>query len=192
MHRLTPRMLDAIAIAVALVILAAGAWFVWSERIHARAERASQLAAAERLRDDLAKAEDRLSRQLGVLGEAETLVQADKALVRSLAIRNEVLGQITQLAGDSGLAVDALSPRTPRSKPPIHVVDMGLTGRGTFPDLLRFLRRAKQIMPDIRVEAILVSGEAGRATPDLAFKIDLAWHAVSADSAAAAPPKTGP
>ncbi|MBX3365088.1 MAG: hypothetical protein KF866_10010 [Phycisphaeraceae bacterium] len=187
-----PRIINAAGFTLAALIAAGVALLVWREQVQENRHRESRLNAAMSFESDLAKAEDRLQRHSALLQLAESKLSIEQSVLRPLTIRNEIIGQITRLAGDCGLAVDALTPRPPRTQPPIQVVDMSLTGRGEFPDLVRFIRRSRQLMPDVRVQALLVNGDASRATPDLAFKIDLAWHAADAGSNGTATPKSQP
>lgn len=135
----------------------------------AAVELASRLDEAARLRGELAQAEARAR-------QARQRVEEAPRILRPLDGMNARLSELTNLAMECALSVEALSPGEPMRQERLVRVPVRLAGRGGYADVVRFLETLHARFPDVDVEGLRLAspGEAGGSAT---FSIDCAWLA---------------
>lgn len=182
--------IDAAGLAL-VVAIAAIAYFALVGPIldKARDARASSVALATRLeevgalRGELARAEARAR-------EARLRVEQAPLILRPLGAMNARLSELTDLAVECALSIEALTPGQPVRQERLVRVPVRLAGRGRYADCVRFLGFVHDRFPDVDIDGFrLVSMGEGDAAA-ASFSIDCAWLAArEGASTAPTPPK---
>lgn len=168
-----------------LVVLTGGFWLTsikpaLARAREARALRASMVEASTRVHTLEQLARDT---EIEVKEASEQLENVSIRLV-SIDERNTRLSDLTSLATRVGLTVDEVSPSEPTSGEFFDEVRIRLRGRGSYPDVARFMHRLSEEQPDTEVRTFRTAGNGYEGM----FEMWLVWRALpSTDSRGTSP-----
>lgn len=171
--------IDAGALLLALAAAAATYFLGVAPAVRARAqERAKQeaLGPQEELRNQSVLA---LQQAVKRLDAAHQELDASPLRLEPVSQVNHRLVRITELAADTGLGLDQMTPGAQTPSEDAVVVELRLTGRGDFPESLLFLARLHSDFADMAVTGFRLSGNSGAPGARGTFAFDLAWYAAS-------------
>lgn len=131
--------------------------------------------------DELTEQADTLQAQRRALAHrierADEQLATDSITLRPRSALNEVLAELTDEAQQASLRVDQLQPREAVDGALFDTVPLTLTGRGSYPDTVRFLHQLHEQHADLLVRGLTISRDDRAASGGGVFSLDLAWRA---------------
>ena len=126
----------------------------------------------------------------------QTMTQRLDALQRELAEcplqlqsadrLNERLAAVTDLVSASGLALQQIQPGRTESSGRFTTVAIHVSGNGSYPACVGFVRELRRRMPDMSVNAMQLAGRPSDPLAAATFSFELVWH-TRPDAVPAAP-----
>lgn len=179
-HRSELLRIDATGVFVCIVITA-GAYFGGVRP--ALDSRTSAVAAAAEIieiREDNGRVESKLKASIRSVEGKETGLREVAVALKPATEVNQQIARLADLADASDLAVENVLPGSSTVDRKVTQVQLRLSGRGSFVQILSFMRDVRQQLPDTVVSGISVRGQPRNRTERPTFGLDLIWHAIPA------------
>ncbi len=176
--------IDAAAVVVALCAGFGVYSLVVGPALKARAQeraRAEELGPQEALRE---QQENSLRRAVDRLAAAQHELEASPLRLEPVSQINHRHAKVTELAAETGLNLDQVTPGEQTPSSDAVVVALRLTGRGEFPAAVLFMARLHSEFPDMAVNGFRLSANPAPGEVKGTFVFDLAWYAASGDTEA--------
>lgn len=163
----------------ALIASLVGAfWLVSVKPSLARAQQAEELRVSMIEASTRVRTLEQLVRETGLeVQEASDQLESVSIRLVSIDERNTRLADLTALATEVGLDVDEVSPSDPVSGELFDEVKIRLRGRGSFPDVARFMHRLAAEQPDTEVRTFRTAGNGGGENKAV-FEMWMVWRAL--------------
>jgi Tfp pilus assembly protein PilO len=147
--------------------------------------RDDRVARDESLRAAIEQASSLVSTTRGLrtqLTSAQTaLAQIDIPLQPATSINLRV-AELTTLAGECKLEMDAIQPGTITHSPRFGEIPIQISGRGTYRTMADFLHRLRRQFPDTAIRAFELSATPEDPNALASFNVRLVWYVQSARS----------
>lgn len=126
-----------------------------------------------------------LARAAGIRVTSEGQLQAARESLTKCPLRlepfeniNQRMTAILKLSVASGLKIDEIGPGNPTIDAYYQTVPIDLTGKGSFPNAVAFLRTLRQQFPDTVVGSLRITRGTTDTSPIGTFAFHLKWHAL--------------
>lgn len=164
-------------IGVAALLCCAVVWYLIGVRpvMDARAEMTSAAAEIETRRGEIAKAGHTVTSLNDQVLAAEQTEAARAVRLGKASQINSRVDALAELALAAGLRLDSIRPGEPILAPKFTSVPIVISGGGSYPTAVEFLRALRVRFPDVGVRGFdlrAANGESGIG----AFAFDLVWY----------------
>ena len=103
------------------------------------------------------------------------VAQASELKLQPPSQINDRLSDLSTIAGDCGLVVEAIEPGETLPSVRYSTVPIRINGRGTYPQFVQFIHALRAKLPDTSVTDVNLSG--GGTDISANFTINVLWHA---------------
>jgi len=125
-------------------------------------------------REQIGKLQSTMHNMNGQIASLQTALDSELKLLPPSQI-NDRLSSVSTLAADHGLIVEAIEPGETSSAQRFSTIPIRITGRGTYPQLAKFIHALRSELPDISVTDISISG--GGTGVAATVSLNLLWYA---------------
>lgn len=167
--------IDGAALALCL-LLSCGAYFAAvGPMLASRDDRAAHSLALTETRDQATRmvADTRAIRTL--LNNAQTDLAKIEIPLQTPAAVNQRLAELTGLAGECGLEVQAMQPGTLVNSQRYAQLPIQVSGTGSYRTCMKFLHSLRQRFPDTAMKAFELSASPTEPNTPTSFNFQLAW-----------------
>jgi Tfp pilus assembly protein PilO len=186
LHAIQHRPVAVHATGAAVVLLLTGAFYLTTLAPHD-----ARQAAMQRLTDQLAdqrRRAEQIDRSRRALEQQLRNAQAD-LVATPIAFDtpreiNQQLARIAELAGWSGLTVEAVDPGKPTTGPMLATQPIRIAGRGGFGACHTFMRVLREESPETSVKTFSLAADSNPS--ELRFEMELLWYSRPDGASAAA------
>jgi Tfp pilus assembly protein PilO len=177
--------IDAAAVGLCM-LLSAGAYFAAiGPMLSSRDDRSAREASLVETKDQATRmvADARLIR--AQLNHAQIALAKIEIPLQSATAVNQRLAELTALAGECGLEVQAVQPGAILSSQRYALLPIQVSGTGTYRTCTKFLHRLGEKFPDTAMRAFELSANPAEPATPASFNFQLSWYVQPSNSAAA-------
>jgi len=118
-----------------------------------------------------------LQRTRNSASEVQIFLKDHGTTLESRSRLNDRLTAIIALATECGLVPDGIEPQRQSAEPLFTTIALRLSGRGSYPNCVRFLEKLRRDMPHNTIAGIELSAAPSGNDAEVAFNLQLIWHA---------------
>ena len=118
-----------------------------------------------------------LKRTRNSVAEVQAFLKDHGITLESRSRLNDRLTAIIALATECGLVPEGIEPQRQSAEPLFTTIALRLSGRGSYPNCVRFLEKLRRDMPHNTIAGIELSAAPSGKDAEVAFNLQLVWHA---------------
>lgn len=118
-----------------------------------------------------------LKRTRNSVSEVQAFLKDHGITLESRSRLNDRLTAIIALATECGLVPEGIEPQRQSAEPLFTTIALRLSGRGSYPNCVRFLEKLRRDMPHNTIAGIELSAAPSGKDAEVAFNLQLIWHA---------------